>query len=355
MKSVIIVGGGVIGLFCAVRLAKAGARVTLLEAESEDVITGGPMASASAAGMLAPYAEPASPHDPLALQSLDLWRTFARGAAWEDGVRFVGGVELSPKPDALVARIKSAGRSASALNAGQFRKRTGFDAKRDDAVFWDDEGTADPIRVLTGLAMEARAHGVIVANDKDVMSAGPTSATTHDRETYEADHVVLAPGAWATEPLMAAAPVLKQVRAGKGCLAPVTLNASLGPNLHAPGFYLAQRRSDVVIGATLELDKYDRRFDAAGADALLAKAQAALPGEVTPAGRGWAGIRPMSPDGWPMIGPTGAGVLVAAGHSRNGWLLAPLTAEIITAYVFGAALPPAWAALAPQRFENGTA
>jgi glycine oxidase len=45
------------------------------------------------------------------------------------------------------------------------------------------------------------------------------------------------------------------------------------------------------------------------------------------------------------------GVLVAAGHSRNGWLLAPITAEIITAIVFGASLPPAWAALAPQRFE----
>jgi glycine/D-amino acid oxidase-like deaminating enzyme len=45
------------------------------------------------------------------------------------------------------------------------------------------------------------------------------------------------------------------------------------------------------------------------------------------------------------------GILVAAGHSRNGWVLAPITAEIITAYVFGAELSPAWAALSPQRFE----
>jgi glycine oxidase len=43
-------------------------------------------------------------------------------------------------------------------------------------------------------------------------------------------------------------------------------------------------------------------------------------------------------------------VLVAAGHSRNGWLLAPITAEIITAYVIGAEIPSDWAALAPERF-----
>jgi glycine oxidase len=59
----------------------------------------------------------------------------------------------------------------------------------------------------------------------------------------------------------------------------------------------------------------------------------------------------MSPDGWPMIGRSGD-VLIAAGHSRNGWLLAPITAEIITAYVMGADIPPEWAALSPDRFGN---
>ena len=59
----------------------------------------------------------------------------------------------------------------------------------------------------------------------------------------------------------------------------------------------------------------------------------------------------MSPDSWPMIGPSGD-VLIAAGHSRNGWLLAPITAEIITAYVMGADIPAEWAALSPDRFGN---
>jgi glycine oxidase len=57
----------------------------------------------------------------------------------------------------------------------------------------------------------------------------------------------------------------------------------------------------------------------------------------------------MSPDWAPMIG-TGGECLVAAGHSRNGWLLAPITAEIISAFVFGDPIGPLWAAFAPDRF-----
>jgi glycine oxidase len=132
----------------------------------------------------------------------------------------------------------------------------------------------------------------------------------------------------------------------------VTLDRTLGPNVRSQSFYLAQRREDVVLGATMQPGVYDRRVDRAQVDALAAAAEAVFPGEVKLTGEAWAGIRPMSPDGWPMIGPTGAGLLVAAGHSRNGWLLAPITAEIISAYVFAAEPPPEWAALSPARFET---
>jgi len=99
----------------------------------------------------------------------------------------------------------------------------------------------------------------------------------------------------------------------------------------------------------MDFDRTDRLVDPAQVAALLAAANTLLPGEVHPAPKPWTGIRPMSPDGWPMIGPSGD-VLVAAGHSRNGWLLAPITAEIITAYVMDDAIPPEWAALSPDRF-----
>lgn len=352
MKDVVIVGGGVVGLFTAVRLRKAGARVTLLEAEREHVNAYGPVASAAAAGMLQPLADAPSPHDGLGFDSLDLWRRLRADAEWADGVRFDGGVAITRNADdvsALVQRSEALGKLASPLTASQFRKQTGLETKIDHAVFVADEGTVDPLRVLSGLAMQGRAHGVITHYSCDVESVTANSATANDGRTFEADVVVLAPGAWATDDLKNAAPALKHIRPGKGHLVAVGLEQPLAPNLHAPGFYIAQRREDVVLGATLEMDRSDRRRDPARVAELVAAAEAVLPGEVHVLDEAWAGIRPMSPDGWPMIGRSGD-CLVAVGHSRNGWLLAPITAEIIRAYVFDAEIPPEWAALTPDRF-----
>lgn len=350
MKSVVVVGGGVIGLFCAVRLAQAGARVTVLEAEGEHATVYGAGASAAAAGMLAPLGDAPSAHDVVSFASLDLWRDWRDGAEWADGVRFDGGVAIGDG-EAMLAQATAIGRRAEPLSASQFRKRTGLRAKLENAVFIEDEGVADPLRVLSGLAMQARALGVLINYDRDVAELRANAAITNAGESYEADVIVLASGFWGVEKLAAYAPALNHVTPGKGHLVPVTLEQSLGPNLRGPDFYIAQRREDVVLGATLELGRFDRRVDPARVEELLAAVNAVLPGEVTAVGRAWAGIRPMSPDGWPIIGPSG-NALVAAGHSRNGWLLAPITAEIVSAYVFGAEIPPGWAALSPARFES---
>lgn len=355
MKRVVIVGGGVIGLFCAVRLRQGGAQVTVLEAEREHASMHGPMASAAAAGMLAPIERQPSPHEQIALQSFELWRERRAGAEWADGVTFDGVVILNQSGEDAAAFARNAarlGRSATPLNPNQARKRTGLNAEIEHALFVEDEGVADPLRTLSGLTMQARALGTIIEYEADVASIAPGEATTHDGRVFSADMVILAPGVWATEKIIAAAPALKHVRPGKGQMLAVTLQRRLGATVRGVGFYLAQRREDVVLGATMELDRFDRAIDPAKSEQLLAAANAVLPGEVRPAGRAWAGLRPMSPDGWPMIGPAGEGVLVAAGHSRNGWLLAPITAEIISAYVFGADVAPEWAALSPARFEQ---
>lgn len=355
MKDVIVVGGGAIGLFCAVRLRLGGARVWMLDSGPEHQTYYTPTASAAAAGMLAPISAAPSAHERVALESFDLWKEFRAGAEWADGVRFDGAVVVRPsasEASAFVANASRLGQKVSLLSAGEVRKRTGFRAKVDHALFVESEGTADPLRVLTGLAMQAHALGVLRLYDTDASEVTAKSVTTHDGKVFEADAVVLAPGAWATEKLMQAAPPLKCIRAGKGIVAAVELEKPLGPNLRAGDFYLAQRREDAVIGATLEFDRFDRKVDRAKVAELHAAAERLLPEEVKLTDRAWAGIRPMSPDGWPMIGPTGEGILVAAGHSRDGWLMAPITAEIITAYVFGNEVPAGWAALSPERFET---
>ncbi len=355
MKRVIVVGAGIVGLWCAVRLAKAGARVTLVEAEGVDASVWGPGASAAAAGMLAPLDHQPSAHDGLAFQSLDLWRAGQAGAEWADGVRFDGGIivaENAEQASALNARARALGREASPLSGSQFRKRTGFDERIEHALFVADEAIADPIRVMSGLYMQARAHGVALAYGLDASEVTPQRVATYEGDVYEADAVVLAPGIWASEDLKLAAPALAHLRPAKGHLVPVALPASFRANVRASGFYLARRLQDCVLGATLEFDAFTRAVDPARVAEIEAAAGNLLPGQVQTVGRAWTGIRPMSPDGWPMIGDGGAGVLIAAGHSRNGWLMAPLTAEIVAAYVFGQTIPPEWAALSPQRFGN---
>ena len=69
-----------------------------------------------------------------------------------------------------------------------------------------------------------------------------------------------------------------------------------------------------------------------------------------------AGIRAATPDGLPMVGLSAQpGVLVAAGARRNGWLLAPLAAQVILACVTGRDPGPYAARLDPQRFDGRTA
>ncbi|MBY0563831.1 MAG: FAD-binding oxidoreductase [Hyphomonadaceae bacterium] len=354
MKKVVIVGGGVVGLWCAIVLRQGGAHVTVCEAEPEHPTPYGPIASAAAAGMLAPLEGQASPHDALAWASFELWRRKREGAAWADGVRFDGAVVVSRDEhgaEALRINAERFGRAAKRTSARDVRRLLPFDIKLDHAVHVTDEGVADPLRVLSGLQMEARALGVLIDFHTDIANVTTHAALTHDGRVYEADAIVLVPGVWANAKLAAAAPALRHVRPAKGQLVQVEVARTLERTLRAPGFYLAPRREDVVLGATLEYDRYDRRAEPARSVELLSAAEALLPGVVKQGEKAWAGIRPMSPDGWPMIGPSGDGLLVAAGHSRAGWLLAPVTAEIISAYVFGADVPPEWSALSPQRFE----
>ena len=154
MKDVIVVGGGVIGLFCAVRLRKGGARVRMMDSGPEHPTYYTPIASAAAAGMLAPIGDAPSAHERVALESFELWKFFREGAEWADGVRFDGAVvvrENEQDASAFAANAARLGHRAATLTSNEFRKRTGFRAKVEHALFVENEGTADPLRVLTGL------------------------------------------------------------------------------------------------------------------------------------------------------------------------------------------------------------
>ncbi|MEJ0061272.1 MAG: FAD-dependent oxidoreductase [Terricaulis sp.] len=357
---VVVIGAGAIGLSCALRLAQRGASVVLIDGEVGPAE--GASASLAAAGMLGPIAEsllePPNAHPramELALASFDLWR--ATPQPLRRCARFDGGLILGDDNAAVAANAAAYDRKSEALSRAEIARRFGIETSL-DGLYVEDEGVVDAPAMLRGLAGALAAAGGTLHFDVEANTIEDKPwrrVQCFGGEAFTADFIVVAPGAWAREKMQEIVPALKHIQPAKGALAAATLKAELKVNVRAKDFYLAARGAeDVVLGATMEFGSFDRRADPAKIDALFAAVERALPGQVTRAERpAWAGVRPMSPDWSPMIGPSGPdGVLVVGGHSRNGWLLAPITAEIIAAYVFGEDLPPLWAAFSPDRFES---
>ena len=88
----------------------------------------------------------------------------------------------------------------------------------------------------------------------------------------------------------------------------------------------------VRLSGTLELGARDLELSGRRLEAITAAARQALPSwQLPPEPRDWAGMRSLTPDGLPFIGPVPGwdGIHLAAGHSTLGITLAPLTGELV--------------------------
>src|SRR5205823_1775817 len=98
--------------------------------------------------------------------------------------------------------------------------------------------------------------------------------------------------------------------------------------------YLVPRPSgELLIGATVERAGFQRAVTAEGIQSLLQRALELVPSLAgLPIARTWCGFRPWAPDGLPVLGPWPGieGLWLATGHFRNGILLAPITARLMT-------------------------
>ena len=164
-------------------------------------------------------------------------------------------------------------------------------------------------------------------------------------EARDADKVVIAngidaPSLWPALPVRPVKGEVLRLRWRRGCM-PVPQRV-IRARVHGRQVYLVPRAHGVVVGATQYEHGRDTAPAVTGVRELLDDACAVMPalGEYEFAECA-AGLRPMTPDNLPIVGRLDERTLVAAGHGRSGFLLAPWTAEAIVGELNGAPLPEA--------------
>ena len=341
---VIIIGGGIIGLALAIALRKRGAQVLVVERGEP-----GREASHAAAGMLADSLE----ETPAALQALAtasarMYPEFSHELHDESGIK----VDL--RDQGTLVLDHPAGDSENAAPAPLAELEPALADPHRPAKFLR-ERSVDP-RALVAAALKAAKHRDVDISSGSAVNAvllagGKVNGVGTDKTHYSAPVVVNCAGAWAGQ----ISPQRFPTRPVKGQMLSVVGQPVLRHVIRAPEVYLVPRSDGrILIGATVEDAGYDKRTDA-GTIHRLHQAAVRLVPALAQARilEAWAGLRPGTPDDLPILGVTSTpGYFVAAGHFRDGILLAPVTAHVMAQVVTGARPEYDLAAFAPGRFEK---
>jgi glycine oxidase len=359
---VIVVGGGPVGAACARELAQAGRRVLVLE-------PGGELGQGwrAAAGMLAPQIE-AEDEDPLlelGLAGRELYSQLveplreATGidiGLWREGIAHVAANEA----EAAALRSRCAWQRqhshlADWLDADEVRARWPWLGPTAGALWAAREGALEPGKLVDALLIDAERHGAVLARDTVVaidQANGRAVGVIGQGSRYAAGDIVLAAGAWSgtiegpPRPL-AVAPVRGQMAALPW---PEGARRAI---IYGHDCYIVARGEEAIVGSTMEYVGFRPEVTTEGLAQLFSGVTALCP-LLTRASvrRTWAGLRPVTPDGLPIIGaePRLGGLWYATGHGRNGILLAGITGVILRQLITGEPTVEDIEAFAPSRF-----
>jgi len=364
---VIIVGGGIVGLSAARVLAAAGARTVVIERSRV-----GAEASTAAAGMVAPQAETAedSPLLELALRARDHHLALAPALEAETGLSVDlacrGLIELAftdedlHRLEARRAWQTRRGLAAEALGPAEVREsEPNVNPAVCGGLYIPDDRCVDNVRLVRALAASAVARGASIVTGRPVtglvVERGAVAGVEAATEVFRAPVVINAMGAWAS--LLAGDPLPPPVEPVRGHIVAFDMvPALLRHVVCSPRGYLVPRADGrTLAGSTTERAGFDKIVTAAGLGIVLGIALEITPilGDVA-VGDSWAGLRPGTPDGLPVIGPGALpGLFHAAGLYRNGILMGPLVGEIVAGLVRGQAPPVDLAPFSIRRFAAG--
>src|SRR6201991_545442 len=373
---VVVVGAGVVGASCAHFLAAAGVRVRLLEGSYV-----GAGSSGACEGNVLAWDKELERELPLALRSADLWAGLAERLPDDFEYDRKGSIVVAETEDELAAAAERArvlaglGVHGEVLDADALRREEPHAAHDlPGGVLYPTDAQLEPRLATAALARAAVCHGAELVTDTTVerilrgadgratgieTGAGPVAAGT----------VVGAAGVW-TPQLLETAGLTVPVTPRKGQVVVLERSPVVFRRKLSEAGYVAAVEADAaalqvamvvestpsgtaLLGSSRQHVGFDRDVDLSVAGEIARRAARFFPVlRDARALRVYAGLRPLTPDHVPIIGPfaEAPNVCVATGHEGAGIGLAPATGELVAAWHTGAPskIPIGW--FSPDRF-----
>jgi glycine oxidase len=358
MHDAIVIGGGVIGLSIARGLA--GRKSVLL-------LDRGPIGqgtSRAAAGMLTPLSEAddQGPFFQLSRASHALYDGFVAELEGETGL------DVGYSTEGLLSLAASEENAIDLQKRYEWQRRAGFPvellsagevgkmeplvtAPIRTAVFMPGERSVTPRSLVNALRESCLKRNVEIRTGLRVESVSQ-NAVHAGRQTLEGAAIVVASGVWSAEFSGLNPPIPVFPRKGQILSLGMPAGAFRKMIRWGSSYFVPRSTGELVVGATNEDAGFDLSNTPAGLGRLLMDAQriSSHAGEY-PILETWTGLRPATPDGLPILGPSRIpGVYYATGHYRNGVLLAPITAAIVSDLIDGRKPDLPVEAYAPSRF-----
>ena len=375
---VVIIGGGIVGAACAYYLTAAGLDIHLVERDFPASGT-----SRACDSLILLWDKAPGPELALGQASAALWAELAETLDFDFEYARSGTILLAENGTAMVSgqakaeTMSEAGVRAEVLDSTGLRSlEPNLASDLAGGVFFPDDAQIDARRATLALISAARPRGLTLHPNAEVTAirqspGGQISGVVTQAGEIATDTVVCAAGVWSNRVAQLVGIELP-VRPRKGHIlvtakvpgliqhpllegAYVSTVQSAGEELQAALVAELTASGTLLLGSSREFAGFDRSVSLPVVQAIAGRAVRFLPAL---AGKGvirsYAGLRPWSPDHLPLIGPVESvpGFHVATGHEGAGICLAPITGQLIAAWITGdSELPPFASAVRPDRFE----
>ena len=353
---VVVIGAGVIGSSIAYHLARRKIPVVLVD--KADLAAG---SSGACDGLVFLQSKKPGIHLELALRSRRLFDDLTQRLPVPIEYRGCGGMVIVETEDEMaameqyVAAQQEIGLDVRLLDAAETRQREPhLSGKIWGASHSPLDGQVNPIALTHGFALGAKALGARILSGSAVRTietaGGNVAAVVTEQERIQTEVVVNAAGAHAPEigemvgieiPIE---PRRGQIIVTEACPPAIThclisakyIAAKYNPEVargSGEGISMEQTENgNFLLGSTREFVGYDKRTTTVGLHRIAAQTAGILPMlENLKVIRAFAGLRPYTPDGLPILGSVDAvpGLIMAAGHEGDGIALSPVTGALI--------------------------